>query len=47
MFDLEIPDSVRAANGYPRRDELDRLMKQIEDAAMDGREDLEMAEFGG
>jgi NitT/TauT family transport system ATP-binding protein len=47
MFDLEIPDSIRGESGYPRRDELDRLTKQIEDAAMGGRFELEMAEFGG
>jgi NitT/TauT family transport system ATP-binding protein len=47
MFDVEIPDSIRTSSGYPRREELDRLMKLIEDAAMEGREELEMAEFGG
>ena len=47
MFDLEIPDSIRAASGYPRREELDRLTKLVEDAAMGGRYEMEMAEFGG
>ena len=47
MFDLEIPESIRTASGYPRREELDRLMKVVEDAAMGGRHELEMAEFGG
>jgi NitT/TauT family transport system ATP-binding protein len=47
MFDLEIPESIRAASGYPRREELDRLTKLIEDAAMEGRHELEMAESGG
>jgi NitT/TauT family transport system ATP-binding protein len=47
MFDMEIPDSIRESSGYPRRDELDRLTKQIEDAAMGGRHELEMAEFSG
>ena len=47
MFDMEIPESIRMASGYPRRDELDRLTKLIEDAALDGRLELEMAEFGG
>ncbi len=47
MFDVEIPDSIRTSTGYPRREELDRLMKLIEDAAMEGREELEMVEFGG
>jgi hypothetical protein len=47
MFDLEIPESIRESSGYPRREELDRLSKQIEDAAMGGRHELEMAEFSG
>jgi NitT/TauT family transport system ATP-binding protein len=47
MFDLEVSESIRGESGYPRRDELDRLTKQIEDAAMGGRFELEMAEFGG
>jgi NitT/TauT family transport system ATP-binding protein len=47
MFDLEIPDSIRAESGYPRRDELERLTKQIEDVAMEEKLELEMAEFGG
>jgi NitT/TauT family transport system ATP-binding protein len=51
MFDLEISDSIRMASGYPRREELDGLIKQIEDAAMpgasEGKFELEMAEFGG
>jgi NitT/TauT family transport system ATP-binding protein len=47
MFDLEVPESIRTESGYPRRDELDRLTKLIEDAAMEGRHELEMAEFGG
>jgi len=46
-FDLEIPESIRAASGYPRREELERITKLIEDAAMGGRYELEMAEFGG
>ena len=47
MFDLEIPDSIRAESGYPRREELERLTKQIEDVAMEEKLELEMAEFGG
>jgi NitT/TauT family transport system ATP-binding protein len=46
MFDMEIPDSIRMDSGYPRRDELDRLTHLIEDAALDGKFELEMAEFG-
>jgi NitT/TauT family transport system ATP-binding protein len=46
-LDAEIPESIRAASGYPRREELERLTKSIEDAALGGRLELEMAEFGG
>jgi NitT/TauT family transport system ATP-binding protein len=46
-FDLEIPEALRTDSGYPRRDDLERLTQQIEDAAMGGRSELEMAEFGG
>lgn len=46
-LDLDIPESARSAHGYPRREELDQLTRQIEDAALGGRGDLEMAEFGG
>jgi NitT/TauT family transport system ATP-binding protein len=45
-LDAEIPESIRTASGYPR-EELDRLMKVIEAAALGGRLELEMAEFGG
>jgi NitT/TauT family transport system ATP-binding protein len=51
MFDLEIPESIRTESGYPRREELDVYIKQIEHAAMPGggenKLELEMAEFGG
>ena len=47
MFELKVPDSARTATGYPRRDELDRMMKLIEDAALGGRMEEEMAEFAG
>lgn len=47
MFELNVPDSARTATGYPRRDELDRMMKLIEDAALGGRMEEEMAEFAG
>jgi NitT/TauT family transport system ATP-binding protein len=46
-LDAEIPESIRTASGYPRREEIDRLMKVIEAAALGGRLELEMAEFGG
>ena len=47
LLDMTVPDSIRTSSGYPRRDELDRLTKRIEDAALGGRLELEMAEFGG
>jgi NitT/TauT family transport system ATP-binding protein len=47
MFDMEVPDSIRTSSGYPRRDELDRLTRVIEDETMCGVQELEMAEFGG
>ncbi len=51
MFDMEIPESIRLASGYPRRDEIDRLTHLIETAAFDdktdGKLEMEMAEFGG
>jgi NitT/TauT family transport system ATP-binding protein len=47
MFELNVPESSRTASGYPRRDELDRMMKLIEDSAMGGRMEEEMAEFAG
>lgn len=50
-LDREIPESIRSAGGYPRREELDRLTQVIEDAAIAGgaerKFELEMAEFGG
>jgi len=47
VLDVEVPDSIRASDGYPRRDDLDGFTRRIEDAAMEGRLELEMAEFGG
>ncbi|MBV8818066.1 MAG: ABC transporter ATP-binding protein [Acidobacteriaceae bacterium] len=46
VLDFEVLDSVRGVSGYPRREELDRLTKLIEDTALGGRVELEMAEFG-
>jgi NitT/TauT family transport system ATP-binding protein len=46
-FDAAIPESIRTASGYPRREDLERLTKSVEDAALGGRLELEMAEFGG
>jgi len=47
VFELSVPDSARSASGYPRRDEIERMTKLIEDAAMSGRLEVEMAEFAG
>lgn len=47
VLDLDIPEAIRNADGYPRRDALDGLTRKIEDAAMEGRLELEMAEFAG
>jgi NitT/TauT family transport system ATP-binding protein len=47
VFELEVPDAARAASGYPRREEIERMTKLIEDAAMGGRLEVEMAEFAG
>lgn len=47
VLDLEIPDSCRQANGYPRPDEISHLSRSIEDAALGGRFEQELAEFGG
>jgi NitT/TauT family transport system ATP-binding protein len=46
-LDLPVPDSSRMPNGYPRQDEMTRLIRLVEDAALGGRVELEMAEFGG
>jgi NitT/TauT family transport system ATP-binding protein len=47
VLDIEIPDAIRASDGYPRRDVLDALTRKIQDAAMEGKLAVEMAEFGG
>jgi len=47
IFELSVPDSARGASGYPRREEIERMTKLIEDAAMGGRLEVEMAEFAG
>lgn len=46
-LDMNIEDACRMANGYPRRDELEHRIKQVEDAALGGKLELEMAEFAG
>ena len=47
VLDVDVPDSIRGSDGYPLRDALDDFTRRIEDAAMEGRLELEMAEFGG
>ena len=37
--DLQIPDRIRRADGYPRQDELDRVIYKLECAAVDKRPD--------
>jgi NitT/TauT family transport system ATP-binding protein len=46
-LDLNIPDYVRKPDGYPRQSDLERIIHEIESAAMGGRLEQEMAEFGG
>jgi NitT/TauT family transport system ATP-binding protein len=47
VLDVDVPESIRGVDGYPQRDALDGFTRRIEDAAMEGRLELEMAEFGG
>jgi len=47
VLDVEVPDSIRGTDGYPQREALDGFTRRIGDAAMEGRLELEMAEFGG
>ncbi len=47
VLDMEVPDSIRSSSGYPTRDVLDRLTGAIENAAVGGKLEFEMAEFGG
>ncbi len=47
VLDVDVPDSIRGVDGYPLREALDGFTRKIEDAAMEGRLELEMAEFGG
>jgi NitT/TauT family transport system ATP-binding protein len=46
-LDLHVPDHVRKPDGYPRQEELERLIHQLECAALGDRLEEEMAEFGG
>lgn len=46
-LDMRIEESSRSATGYPMREELERLMRVVEDAALGGKLELEMAEFAG
>lgn len=46
-LDMQIEESSRTATGYPTRERLEELMKMVEDAALGGKLELEMAEFAG
>ena len=46
-LDLEVPDGIRGADGYPRAAELTRFIQQLEGKAMGDEFEREMAEFGG
>jgi ABC-type nitrate/sulfonate/bicarbonate transport system ATPase subunit len=46
-LDLPIPESCRSANGFPREDELRRMIRMVEEASVGTRIEVEMAEFGG
>lgn len=46
-LDMRIEESSRSSTGYPMREELERLMRVVEDAALGGKLELEMAEFAG
>ena len=46
-LDMEIPEVSRMANGYPCHEDLERWMKMVEDAALGGKLELELAEFAG
>lgn len=46
-LDMRIEESSRSSTGYPMRQELERLMRVVEDAALGGKLELEMAEFAG
>jgi NitT/TauT family transport system ATP-binding protein len=47
VADIEIPEYKRMDSGYLCEEERDRLIREIEDAAMGGRVEQELAEFGG
>jgi hypothetical protein len=42
-LDLPIPESCRSASGIPRLDELPRLVRTIEEAAMGNRVELDVS----
>ena len=46
-LDLQIPEEIRLPNGTPRREDLHRFTALIENAALGGKPELAMAEFGG
>ena len=46
-LDLTIPDHIRRPDGYPRPEELERIMHQLERVSLGDRLEEEMAEYGG
>ncbi len=46
-LDLRIPDYIRKPDGYPRQEELQALIHQVETVALGARLEKHMAEFGG
>lgn len=47
VLDMQIPDYIRRADGYPEQGDLERIIHQLESAALGGRLEEEMAEFAG
>ncbi|HEY3840810.1 MAG TPA: ABC transporter ATP-binding protein [Bryobacteraceae bacterium] len=47
LLDLDVPEEARTQSGYLRREELERLTRLIETAAMGGQPELRLVEFGG
>jgi len=47
VAEIEIPEYKRLDSGYLCEDEMARVIREIEDAAMGGRIEQEFAEFGG
>jgi NitT/TauT family transport system ATP-binding protein len=46
-LDFEVPEFIRRPDGYPKQEELERIIHQLESAALGGRLEEELAEFAG